>query len=52
MGKNKLGKFAENETFEYVFQPTAEESLNNDYVNRGKWRELLKNENPLVLEGW
>lgn len=51
MGKNKLGKFAENETFKHVFQPTAEESLNKNYVNRGKWRKnYFKNENPLILE--
>lgn len=51
MGKNKLGKFAENKTFKHVFQPTAEESLNEDYKNKGNWRKnYFNNENPIILE--
>lgn len=52
MGKNKLAKFADMETFSHVFQVTS-------YVLRagvgfdmkGKWNELFfKNNHPIVLE--
>ena len=44
MGKNKLKKFAEMETFSNVFQPPYKPMA-------GHWRELFfHNENPIVLE--
>ena len=50
MGKNKLARFAENRTLKNVFQPTREEALDN-YHLKGKWRiEVLRNDNPIVLE--
>ncbi len=43
MGKDKLKRFAELETFSNVFQLTD--------INKGKWNStFFKNENPLVLE--
>ena len=44
MGKNKLKKFAEMETFENVFQPPYEPMA-------GQWREkFFHNANPIVVE--
>lgn len=44
MGKNKLKKFAEMETFDNVFQPPYEPM-------KGRWRErFFHNNNPIVLE--
>ena len=44
MGKNKLKKFAEMETFENVFQPPYEPMA-------GQWREkFFHNDNPIVVE--
>lgn len=43
MGKDKLKRFAELETFSNVFQLTD--------INKGKWNSMFfKNDNPLVLE--
>lgn len=45
MGKNKLKKFAEMETFHNVFQPPYDSEL------AGHWRErYFHNEHPIVLE--
>ena len=44
MGKNKLKKFAEMETFSNVFQPPYKHMA-------GRWREsYFHNDNPIVLE--
>ena len=53
MGKNKLKKFAEMETFRNVFQCGARETLEGNPVvaMRGKWHEeYFHNDNPIVLE--
>ncbi len=51
MGKNKLKRFAENETFGHLFQPSPKEMLTNDFFLKGKWnKEYFKNENPIILE--
>ena len=52
MGKNKLKKFAEMETFHNVFQCGARECLEESPViaMRGKWHEYFQNDNPIVLE--
>lgn len=50
MGKNKLQRFAENETFSHLIQPKREEVLNHFYL-KGKWQqEFFKNNRPIVLE--
>ncbi|HPV56712.1 MAG TPA: tRNA (guanosine(46)-N7)-methyltransferase TrmB, partial [Tenuifilaceae bacterium] len=51
MAKNKLRRFAENETFENLFQPTMSDVMNGDFHLKGKWRsDYFKNSNPIVLE--
>ena len=53
MGKNKLKKFAEMETFHNVFQCGAREMVEGNPVvaMRGKWHEeYFGNDNPIVLE--
>lgn len=49
-GKGKLARFAENETFRNVFQPTVDE-LNQGYRLKGKWNEkYFENEGKISLE--
>ena len=52
MGKNKLAKFAELETFPHVFQVPSRVLLEGDGLEiKGRWNELFfKNDNPIVLE--
>lgn len=52
MGKNKLAKFAELETFEHVFQVPNSALLGGEgFQKKGKWNsEFFKNSNPIVLE--
>ena len=51
MGKNKLKKFAENETFDLLFQSDYETLLQQGFPFKEKWHaEFFKNENPIVLE--
>ena len=51
MGKNKLKRFAENETFENLFQHTDFDARNEPFPMTGKWHsDYFKNDNPIVLE--
>ena len=52
MGKNKLSKFAEMETFPHVFQvPSHTLREGGTFEMKGKWNELFfNNNNPIVLE--
>lgn len=51
MGKGKLAKFAENETFENVFQPEVTDFMNFTHPLKGNWnKDVFKNSNPIVLE--
>lgn len=51
MGKNKLRKFSEMETFQHVFQPSFEEVFRNDYKLKGIWaKEVFDNDYPITLE--
>lgn len=51
MGKNKLKRFRENETFTNVLQPSREEILLGNFPLKGKWAsDFFQNENPIVLE--
>lgn len=47
--KNKLKRFAENETFANVIQPKRNEIIHAFHL-KGKWHEHFKNDNPIVLE--
>ena len=51
MGKGKLRKFRENETFSCLVQPTTEEVLHKDHPLKGNWhRDMFGNDHPIVLE--
>ncbi|WP_343488064.1 tRNA (guanosine(46)-N7)-methyltransferase TrmB [Allomuricauda sp. d1] len=47
--KNKLKRFAENEAFTNVIQPSRDEVLNG-FAWKGKWASFFENEHPIVLE--
>lgn len=51
MGKRKLFRFAEMETFDHVIQASFDEVFQKDYKLKGNWnKDFFKNQNPLVLE--
>lgn len=51
MAKNKHKRFAENETFSHLFQPSPQEMFEGDFHLKGKWNtSFFKNNNPIVLE--
>ena len=52
MGKNKLAKFAELESFEHVFQVPSRVLLSGEgFELKSKWNEkFFQNSNPIVLE--
>lgn len=50
MGKDKLKRFAENETFQRMFQPDIDYH-SPDHELKGKWNEkVFNNDHPIVLE--
>ncbi|MDR2868497.1 MAG: tRNA (guanosine(46)-N7)-methyltransferase TrmB, partial [Bacteroidales bacterium] len=51
MSKNKLAKFAENETFTFLFQHTEYGVPEQKFPLQGSWRkDFFHNDNPIVLE--
>lgn len=49
--KDKLKRFAENETFSCLLQPRTDEVLGCDHPIKGNWgRNMFGNDNPIVLE--
>ena len=51
MGKNKLAKFADLNTFGHVIQLSYKELLKERFVLKGKWNiDFFKNDHPIVLE--
>ncbi len=49
--KDKLKRFAENETFACLLQPRTDEVLRCDHPIKGNWgRDMFHNDNPIVLE--
>ena len=51
MGKGKLHKFQENETFSHVIEPEVKEHIAHNHSLKGKWKQsFFKNQNPIVLE--
>lgn len=51
MGKGKLLKFAELETFEHVIQVPFSQINNNNFHLKGKWgQEFFRNNHPIILE--
>ena len=47
--KNKLKRFAENEAFSNVIQPTRDEVVHG-FKLKGDWTSHFNNENPIILE--
>ena len=51
MGKNKLARWAELDTFKNVIQPEQRLPDSCDHPVKGKWKqEIFRNENPIILE--
>ena len=51
MGKDKLRKFRENETFRCMVQPATSEVLGCNHPLKGNWgRDFFGNDNPIILE--
>ena len=51
MGKDKIRKFKENETFRCLLQPSTAEVLGKDHPIKGNWCErMFGNSNPIVVE--
>ena len=51
MGKDKLRKFKENETFRCLVQPRTEEVFGTDHPLKGHWGEaVFGNDRPIVVE--
>lgn len=51
MGKNKLARFAENLTFDNLFQIPYEQIKDQDFEMKGHWDEMyFHNNNPIILE--
>jgi tRNA (guanine-N7-)-methyltransferase len=51
MGKNKLAKFAEMETFGHVIQVPYSQLMLEEFKLKGNWnKEFFQNDNPLILE--
>jgi tRNA (guanine-N7-)-methyltransferase len=51
LGKNKLARWTELDSYNNVIQPEIGEVSGKDHPIKGKWnKEIFKNENPLVLE--
>jgi tRNA (guanine-N7-)-methyltransferase len=51
MGKGKLEKWAENETFSNVYEPDIKDVVGGGSLNKGRWSEsAFANSNPITLE--
>ena len=51
MGKDKIRRFKELETFSNVFQPSIDEVFGKDYYLKNKWAgKHFKNDYPIILE--
>ncbi|UCG29033.1 MAG: tRNA (guanosine(46)-N7)-methyltransferase TrmB [Bacteroidales bacterium] len=51
VGKRKLKKWAELETYEHVIQPPFEEVYKKDFYLKGKWASTyFKNDHPVIIE--
>lgn len=51
MGKNKLERFAENKTFNNLFEYSFERIKDEGFPLKGRWKQdFFRNDNPIVLE--
>jgi tRNA (guanine-N7-)-methyltransferase len=51
MGKNKIARFKENETFTLLHQPAFIDLYKGNFALKGRWhKDFFGNKNPIVLE--
>jgi tRNA (guanine-N7-)-methyltransferase len=51
VGKNKLARWAELQSFNKVIQPEKEVQFGKDHPVKGRWRnDIFRNNNPVILE--
>jgi tRNA (guanine-N7-)-methyltransferase len=51
MAKNKLRRFADMKSMDFVFEPDLREAMTQDFHLKGKWnKSFFKNDQPIVLE--
>ena len=51
MGKNKLARWQELDSFTNVIQPETADVAGNDHPIKGNWKQnIFKNDNPIILE--
>lgn len=51
MGKGKQAKWADNQTFQHVFEPPLNEIIAGRTFMKGEWHKLVfKNDNPITVE--
>jgi len=50
MGKNKLKRFADNLSYEHVFEPAYTIIESDSFENKGKWNSFFGNNNPITIE--
>jgi tRNA (guanine-N7-)-methyltransferase len=51
LGKNKLKRWTEIDSYRHVFQPDFKEVFKKDFFLKGRWNDhFFKNPNPIILE--
>ncbi len=50
MGKNKLKRFADNLSFDHVFEPLYSTIESDNFEMKGHWNRFFKNDNPITIE--
>ncbi len=50
MGKNKLKRFADNQSYHHVFEPNYSEIESDTFEGKQNWHRFFGNDNPIVVE--
>jgi tRNA (guanine-N7-)-methyltransferase len=50
MAKKKQIRFKDLSTMDFVFQPDRETILTDNFQQKGNWKSVFNNENPIILE--
>ncbi len=50
MGKNKLKRFADNQAYSHVFEPTYPEIASGTFIKSTHWNAFFGNDNPITVE--